>query len=336
MKWSSSTHSLSHTIDPLRHELQKTPLRKRVIHLIATGQHRSWKEVYTRLEEDGLSDEQKSKSRIESMIGELSDLQQLPNRSPKLALKPSLYNELDMRWKWFNEDEKATVRRLVSSGKAHTSASEEAFAPVRKSHVERIQAGSRSDKQQSRVVSPESIPTPPSGQTGHSGNKQPGPSTTHLAPQTTTTVDKDPLGAILALSDPVLDSDYTSPTSQNKRKAHVASAAVASSNSAPAAKRPRPESASPPEDPTIVDKEKHVQKQHQQQQVEKEKLSKTTVTSQRKKKQPVAPASVSGGSSSSSSSRTQSPAFFSSPPEPSRDWDKVFQEVGFNIAFILE
>lgn len=37
-------------------------------------------QVYTRLEEDGLSDEQKSKSRIESMIGELSDLQQLPNR----------------------------------------------------------------------------------------------------------------------------------------------------------------------------------------------------------------------------------------------------------------
>lgn len=30
-------------------------------------------------------------------------------RSPKLALKPSLYNELDMRWKWFNEDEKVRI-----------------------------------------------------------------------------------------------------------------------------------------------------------------------------------------------------------------------------------
>lgn len=211
--------------------------------------------------------------------------------STKITLKPSLYGEVDTRWLWYNQEEKAYVRR-VTQGLSSSQPKSSSFAPMRKSGMERMQApthsSSNSVSSSGQTVSPEAIPTPPSSR----------PASAVSAPIRKTPPPKHAAVTVLNGSREQTPTVYRSPhqpdvPSANKRKAHVPPAS--SQQRQNDGKRPRQESASPPEDPT----------NHPQQ---NQKL-----------------AARSGGSTASS--RLSSPCSLSSPTQPSCDWDKNYGEI---------
>lgn len=269
----------------LNSELRKKKLRQRIIQLVVLGKFSGADLVLRQLRKDGLNEEAGIERRVEDIVREVSEPSS--SGSSKITLKPSLYGEVDTRWLWYNQEEKAYVRR-VTQGLSSSQTKSTTFAPMRKSGMERMQAPSHSSSNPSlsssgQTVSPEAIPTPPNSR----------PASTIAAPARKTPPKQSMGGNGGREQTP---SEHRSPhqpevPSANKRKAHVP-AAVQRSNDG---KRPRQESASPPEDPTN-------HPQHNQ---------KSTVHS--------------GGSTASS--RLSSPCSLSSPTQPSCDWDKNYGEI---------
>ncbi|KAK6034847.1 hypothetical protein COOONC_27648 [Cooperia oncophora] len=161
---------------------------------------------------------------------------------------------------------------------------------MRKSGMERMQAPGHSSSNSvssGHTVSPEAIPTPPSSR----------PASAVSAPIRKTPPPKNTSVTMSNASREQTPTVHRSPhqpevPSANKRKAHVP---VTAQQRPSDGKRPRQESASPPEDPTN-------HPQHNQ------KL-----------------AARSGGSTASS--RLSSPCSLSSPTQPSCDWDKNYGEI---------
>ncbi|WKY04327.1 hypothetical protein Q1695_005379 [Nippostrongylus brasiliensis] len=280
----------------LNSELRKKKLRQRIIQLVVLGKFTGADLVLRQLRKDGLSDEAGIERRVEDIVREVSEPS--GSGSNKITLKPSLYGEVDTRWLWYNQEEKAYVRR-ITQGLSTTTQKNTSFAPMRKSGMERMQApghsssSSNSISSSGQTVSPEAIPTPPNSRPASAVSapiRKTPPPPKHTA---TTTV--------LNGSREQTPNVYRSPQqpdvpSANKRKAHVPPPATTTQQPRPNdAKRPRQESASPPEDPTN-------HPQHNQ------KL-----------------AAGSGGSTASS--RLSSPCSLSSPTQPSCDWDKNYGEI---------
>ncbi|KHJ79091.1 hypothetical protein OESDEN_21271, partial [Oesophagostomum dentatum] len=270
----------------LNGELRKKKLRQRIIQLVVLGKFSGADSILRQLRKDGLSDETGIERRVEDIVREVSESSSSVD-SNKLTLKPAFYGEVDTRWLWYNQEEKAYVRR-VTQGLSTSQGKSSNFAPMRKSGMERMQAPSHSSNNSSsapgQTVSPEAIPTPPNSR----------PASAVSAP-----IRKTPpksVNTVLNGSREQTPSSYRSSpisenTSVNKRKAHVPAQQRQNDG-----KRPRQESASPPEDPT--NHPQHNQKTN---------------------------AVRSGGSTASS--RLSSPCSLSSPTQPSCDWDKSYGEV---------
>uniref|UniRef100_A0A1I7XSK8 OCEL domain-containing protein n=1 Tax=Heterorhabditis bacteriophora TaxID=37862 RepID=A0A1I7XSK8_HETBA len=211
----------------LNSELRKKKLRQRIIQLVVTGKLHNSDEVLKILRKDGLGEEQDSPRRVDEIVREVADSTGCGD-SARLALKPSLNGEVDTRWPWFTQEEKAYVRRITQNLSQTKSSS---FAPMRKSGMERMQAPSHAPQQ---TVSPEAIPTPPSSRpssvVGHPTRKTP----PKLPAQS-----RDSPVQIIDHRGPLDDTASTG----SKRKAHVPSSLHTD-------KRPRQESSSPPEDPS--------------------------------------------------------------------------------------
>ncbi|CAJ0601312.1 unnamed protein product [Cylicocyclus nassatus] len=273
----------------LNSELRKKKLRQRIIQLVVLGKFSGADSILRQLRKDGLADEAGIERRVEDIVREVSEPSSSGD-SNKITLKPTFYGEVDTRWLWYTQDEKAYVRR-VTQGLSTSQAKSSNFAPMRKSGMERMQApthpSNNSTSAPGQTVSPEAIPTPPSSRPA-SAVSAPMRKTPPNPPKSVSTVVNG--------SREQTPSSYRSPigetTSVNKRKAHVPAQQQRPNDG----KRPRQESASPPEDPTN-------HPQHNQ---------KTT-------------AARSGGSTASS--RLSSPCSLSSPTQPSCDWDKNYGEI---------
>uniref|UniRef100_A0A7I4YHM5 OCEL domain-containing protein n=1 Tax=Haemonchus contortus TaxID=6289 RepID=A0A7I4YHM5_HAECO len=272
----------------LNSELRKKKLRQRIIQLVVLGKFSGADLVLRQLRKDGLNEEAGIERRVEDIVREVSEPS--GSGSTKITLKPSLYGEVDTRWLWYNQEEKAYVRR-VTQGLSSSQTKSTTFAPMRKSGMERMQAPGHSSSNSSssgQTVSPEAIPTPPNSR----------PASAVSAPIRKTPPPKNTNTTVLNGSREQTPSINRSPPHQpevpsaNKRKAHVP---VSNQQRPNDGKRPRQESASPPEDPTN-------HPQHNQ------KL-----------------AARSGGSTASS--RLSSPCSLSSPTQPSCDWDKSYGEI---------
>ncbi|KAL6739555.1 hypothetical protein Aduo_012994 [Ancylostoma duodenale] len=271
----------------LNSELRKKKLRQRIIQLVVLGKFSGADLILRQLRKDGLNEEAGIERRVEDIVREVSEPSNSGD-SNKLTLKPSFYGEVDTRWLWYNQEEKAYVRR-VTQGLSSSQTKSSSFAPMRKSGMERMQAPSHSSSNSSssapgQTVSPEAIPTPPNSR----------PASAVSAPMRKTPPKN--VNTVLNGSREQTPSSYRSSpanetTSVNKRKAHVPAPQRQGDG-----KRPRQESASPPEDPTN-------HPQHNQKTV---------------------PAR-SGGSTASS--RLSSPCSLSSPTQPSCDWDKSYGEI---------
>ncbi|CAB3409771.1 unnamed protein product [Caenorhabditis bovis] len=225
----------------VRNELMTRSLKKRIMHHVVTQKFKDWEEVYRKMKSEGLpKDKDTSPEIIERIVREVSEYAS-PN-SACLSLKTSLLGELDARWMFYTQEEKAWVRKLQAkvSGNRSAPTDSSSFAPIRKKGMERMTATSRStapsEKQEAKSLSPEEIPTPPTSQ----------PSSKAMEP-----MESD-------------DDVYEAPTIGVKRKAHSGAAAASAATNAngamathitnipetPAEKRVRRnESASPPEDP---------------------------------------------------------------------------------------
>ncbi|KAK6748266.1 hypothetical protein RB195_001102 [Necator americanus] len=269
----------------LNSELRKKKLRQRIIQLVVLGKFSGADLILRQLRKDGLNEEAGLERRVEDIVREVSEPSSGTDTT-KIVLRPAFYGEVDTRWLWYNQEEKAYVRR-VTQGLSSSQTKSSTFAPMRKSGMERMQAPCHSSTNSSsasgQTVSPEAIPTPPNSR----------PASAVSAPMRKTPPKN--VNTVLNGSREQTPSSYRSPaheaTSVNKRKAHVPA-----QQRQPDGKRPRQESASPPEDPT--NHPLHNQK---------------------------AMAARSGGSTASS--RLSSPCSLSSPTQPSCDWDKSYGEI---------
>lgn len=280
----SSTMSRATPTQHLNSELRKKKLRQRIIQLVVLEKFSSADLILRQLRKDGLNEEADIERRVEDIVGEVSEPS--GSSSSKITLKPSLYAEVDTRWLWYNQEEKAYVRR-VTQGLSSTQMKSTTFAPMRKSGMERMQAPNHPSNSSSlssgNTVSPEAIPTPP--------NSRPAsaiPGLLHKTPKHVNTV----LNGSREQTPNTCRSPHQEMSSGSKRKAHVPAVTQQQTTDS---KRPRQESASPPEDPTS-----HSQHNH--------KL-----------------VARSGGSTASS--RLSSPCSLSSPTQPSCDWDKSYGEI---------
>lgn len=301
----------------LRAELLRKKLRVRVVHLIVTGRFCNVDDLMRRLRKDGLNEKEDDIRKIEALVQEVSEL----GSDEKLVLRPAFYGEVDPRWPWFTTEEKATVRRIVQGLPAVSNG----FAPTRKSGVERMQAPSQpsSQDQKENKKSPDTkkesleVPAPPpaptlpvprasmsaGGMIG--GGRKVSPQIARTTPQPAKrTPHKDsPHQTSINLMDEILP-----PTGQ-KRKAHVPTGTIPE-------KRPRQESASPPEDPTTNQPVVKVQRDREQSRSGGSNGG-SSVSS-----------SASSSSSSGASSRLSSPrTTLASPSQPSQDWSKMYAEV---------
>ncbi|VDO67352.1 unnamed protein product [Heligmosomoides polygyrus] len=268
--------------------------------------------ILRQLRRDGLNEEAGIERRVEDIVREVSEPS--GSGSTKITLKPSLYGEVDTRWLWYNQEEKAYVRR-VTQGLSSSQPKSSSFAPMRKSGMERMQApthsSSNSVSSSGQTVSPEVLAFLFLQLTGKTMRDlrciyehleaTVCRSYSDTAKFTTSFrcigADSEDTAAQARSCNcvewkPGANTDPDVP-SANKRKAHVPPAS--SQQRQNDGKRPRQESASPPEDPT----------NHPQQ---NQKL-----------------AARSGGSTASS--RLSSPCSLSSPTQPSCDWDKNYGEI---------
>ncbi|MFH4974546.1 hypothetical protein AB6A40_001255 [Gnathostoma spinigerum] len=264
---SSSNFSKSHTSDSksnapkfpralngsaagsrMRAELLRKPLRKRLVHLIVLGRYSTVDEIISSLKKDGLADDSPQE------IGKARDIIEEVSESGKdnghIQLKPSFYSEVDARWPWFNSDEKAIVRKILSGNSTNSSN----FAPTRKSGMAPLTAPTLGGH--SNNVSPEAIPTPPSTlaqqrtSTSFVPSRKASPKVSNMLCNSsnnkspvlsTNTIPSTGSTSVSNVLDDLLPS---SASATGKRKAHVSTAQVVPD------KRPRPQSLSPPEDPT--------------------------------------------------------------------------------------
>ncbi|VDM57556.1 unnamed protein product [Angiostrongylus costaricensis] len=244
----SSSMSRATPTQHLNSELRKKKLRQRIIQLVVLGKFSGADLVLRQLRKDGLNEEADIERRVEDIVGEVSEPS--GSGSSKITLKPSLYAEVDTRWLWYNQEEKAYVRR-VTQGLSSTQTKSTTFAPTRKSGIERMQAPSHSSNSYSstsgNTVSPEAIPTPP--------NSRPASAVSGHLHKTSKHVNAVPNGCREQTP-----NTYRSPhhevSSASKRKAHVPAGAQQQPNET---KRPRQESASPPEDPTSHPQHNHIE-----------------------------------------------------------------------------
>ncbi|CAI4229441.1 unnamed protein product [Auanema sp. JU1783] len=209
---------------PLAAELRKKKLRPRIVHLVVTCRYSSCEEIHKKLRKDGLSEEFDDARKIEEIVREVAER----SESGKYILKPALNSEVDSRWPWFTHEEKAYVRKVLSSSTQQFLASS-SFAPMRKSGMERMQAPSASITQN---ISPEAIPTPPTSRPSSGGP----PKTKTVSPVAQTR----PSPAVTPAHEEIVEESVAG--SSSKRKAHVPSSHHVD-------KRPRQDSSSPPEDP---------------------------------------------------------------------------------------
>ncbi|PIO61489.1 hypothetical protein TELCIR_16987, partial [Teladorsagia circumcincta] len=145
----------------LNSELRKKKLRQRIIQLVVLGKFSSADLVLRQLRKDGLNEEAGIERRVEDIVREVSEPS--GSGSTKITLKPSLYGEVDTRWLWYNQEEKAYVRR-VTQGLSSSQTKSTSFAPMRKSGMERMQAPAIPTPPSSRPASAVSAPirkTPP-------------------------------------------------------------------------------------------------------------------------------------------------------------------------------
>ncbi|ETN83221.1 hypothetical protein NECAME_07519 [Necator americanus] len=223
----------------LNSELRKKKLRQRIIQLVVLGKFSGADLILRQLRKDGLNEEAGLERRVEDIVREVSEPSSGTDTT-KIVLRPAFYGEVDTRWLWYNQEEKAYVRR-VTQGLSSSQTKSSTFAPMRKSGMERMQAPCHSSTNSSsasgQTVSPEAIPTPPNSR----------PASAVSAPMRKTPPKN--VNTVLNGSREQTPSSYRSPaheaTSVNKRKAHVPA-----QQRQPDGKRPRQESASPPEDPT--------------------------------------------------------------------------------------
>ncbi|KAJ1348435.1 hypothetical protein KIN20_003734 [Parelaphostrongylus tenuis] len=268
----------------LNSELRKKKLRQRIIQLVVLGKFSGADLVLRQLRKDGLNEEADIERRVEDIVEEVSEPS--GSGSSKITLKPSLYGEVDTRWLWYNQEEKAYVRR-VTQGLSSSQTKSSTFAPLRKSGMERMQAPSHTSNTSSsttgNTVSPEAIPTPPSS--------RPASAVPGLLHKTAKHANAVPNGCREQAPN-VCRNPQQEVSSGSKRKAHIPAVTQQQANET---KRPRQESASPPEDPTS-----HPQHSHK-----------------------LVPRS----DGSTASSRLSSPCSLSSPTQPSCDWDKSYGEI---------
>uniref|UniRef100_A0A8R1HNZ5 OCEL domain-containing protein n=1 Tax=Caenorhabditis japonica TaxID=281687 RepID=A0A8R1HNZ5_CAEJA len=295
----------------MKSELMKKPLKKRVIHLVVTQKYKNWDEVYKKLQSDGLVGEKDEIEKTRCYVDEVSEAK--PGMSV-LCLKSNLLSEVDARWPFFNQDEKAHVRRLQAGPSGTRAVPAEAannFAPMRKKGMERMTASSKSsssEKKEKVEKVEEKIPSP--------------------VKEEKRVVEEE-------------DDYYTAP--EPRRRAHNAppppttpavpaapipqTASSQTDGPSPPKRTKRNESASPPEDPP-------------QQTFEVAKLNPTKMSSivamqPMPKFEPprehnahhVSVVAANGGGSTASS-RISSPASsLSSPSQPSCNWEKQFGDI---------
>ncbi|KAF1758170.1 hypothetical protein GCK72_014628 [Caenorhabditis remanei] len=282
----------------MKPELMKKSIKKRIIHLVVTQKYSNWEEVYKKLKADGLAPEKDEIEKIRSCVEEVSETR--PEMTI-LSLRSSFLSEVDQRWMFFNQDEKAHVRRLCQSS-SRVVQTENNFAPMRKKGMERMTASSKTSSEKDKVKEKveEKIPSPPKE---------------------------------LKRVEPEEDDYYPAPEPANKRRAHnLAPASIPPQTMSSQTEGPIPlkrtkrnESASPPEDPP--------QKAPEQPKLNPVKLASTIAMQPVPKfEQPrdyhtVASVAANGGGSTASS-RISSPASsLSSPSQPSCNWEKTFGDI---------
>lgn len=146
----------------LKPELMRQSLKKRIIYLVVTEKYKNWEEVYKKLQSDGIPDDKDDVEKIRSYVDEVSEVR---TGSSVLSLLPSRLSDVDPRWMFLNQEEKAHVRKLQSknAGSRSVAAVESTnFAPMRKKGMERMTASSKSshaDKEKVKID--EKIPSPP-------------------------------------------------------------------------------------------------------------------------------------------------------------------------------
>lgn len=281
----------------MKPELMKKSVKKRIIHLVVTQKYSNWEEVYKKLKSDGLPAEKDEIEKIRSCVEEVSETR--PEMTI-LSLRSNFLSEVDQRWMFFNQDEKAHVRRLCQSG-SRVVPTESNFAPMRKKGMERMTASSKTTSEKDKVKEKldEKIPSPPKE-------------------QRRVEVDEDDY--------------YAAPEPANKRRAHnlvpqVVAPQTTSSQTegpSPSKRTKRNESASPPEDPA--------QKSTEAAKLNPTKLTATIAMQQVPKfehprEYQVSSVATNGGGSTASS-RISSPASsLSSPSQPSCNWEKTYGDI---------
>ncbi|UMM29628.1 hypothetical protein L5515_011893 [Caenorhabditis briggsae] len=283
----------------MKPELMKKSIKKRIIHLVVTQKYSNWEDVHKKLKSDGLPEEKDEAEKIRSCVEEVSETR--PEMSV-LSLRSSFLSEVDQRWMFFNQDEKAHVRRLCQSG-SRAAPTESNFAPMRKKGMERMTASSKSSSEKDRVKEKveEKALSPPKEQK-----------------------------PVVVVDD---DDYYPVPEPANKRRAHnlapppsITPQTTSSQTEGTTPKRTkRNESTSPPVD--------QPQRAPEQPKLNPAKLA-ATISMQPvpKFEQPreyhTAASVAANGGGSTASSRISSPASsLSSPSQPSCNWEKTFGDI---------
>uniref|UniRef100_A0A1I7TDT4 OCEL domain-containing protein n=1 Tax=Caenorhabditis tropicalis TaxID=1561998 RepID=A0A1I7TDT4_9PELO len=278
----------------MKPELMKKSIKKRILHLVVTQKYSNWEEVYKKLKADGLPEEKDEIEKIRSCVEEVSETR--PEMTV-LSLRSNFLSEVDQRWMFFNQDEKAHVRRLCQTT-SRVAPTESNFAPMRKKGMERMTASSKTASEKDKKVE-DKIPSPPKDQKCINVEE---------------------------------DDYYTAPEPANKRRAHNLAPppvpqAVSSQTegSTPSKRVKRNESASPPEDPP--------QKIMEHPKLNPAKLASTISMQPVPKFEPpreydTVSAVATNGGGSTASSRISSPASsLSSPSQPSCNWEKTFGDI---------
>lgn len=276
----------------MKPELMKKSIRKRIIHLVVTQKYSNWEEVYNKLKSDGLSEEKDETANIRSCVEDVSETR--PDMTV-LSLRSSFLSEVDQRWMFFNQEEKARVRRLCQSG-SRVAPTETNFAPMRKKGMERMTASSKSSTEKDRVKEKveDKVSSPPKE------HKR---------------MDAD-------------DDYYPVPEPANKRRAHnlapppVTPQTTSSQTDGPTPKRTKRNDSTSPQ-PKVAE----------QQKLNPAKIA-ATISMQPvpKFEQPreyhTAASVAANGGGSTASSRISSPASsLSSPSQPSCNWEKTFGDI---------
>ncbi|CAI2351342.1 unnamed protein product [Caenorhabditis sp. 36 PRJEB53466] len=284
-------------VDILKPELMRQSIRKRIIHLVVTQKYKTWEEVFKKFQADGVPKEKADAETIQSLVEEVSEPR---SGTSTLSLRTSLLSEVDARWKFFNQDEKAHVRRLQASQSGSRAAPAEStnFAPTRKKGMERMTASKSSSDRDKEKKEKVETPSPPKEEKR---------------------VESD-------------DDYYAAPEPAVKRRAHnlapppvAAPQTTSSQTEGPPTKRPkRNESTSPLVDPPQQASEPKINPAKMAAMVSAQPVPKF----EQPREHHQITSSVANGGGSTASSRISSPASsLSSPSQPSCNWEKQFGDI---------